>query len=109
MVLNILTTVSMVRLGKTYGNLMVDVQARSAKLKGRARRILSLVTGLDDNAVNDLLRHAHWNVKAAIVMQKTGANYAKSLDRLAKAEGSIREATGEDLEGRLRELLGLNK
>jgi N-acetylmuramic acid 6-phosphate etherase len=108
MVLNILTTASMVRMGKTYGNLMVDVQARSGKLKTRARQILSLVTGLDDDKVADLLRRARWNVKAAIVMQKTGANFAKSLDRLAKSEGSIREATGEDLEGRLRELLQLN-
>lgn len=105
MVLNILTTVSMVRLGKTYGNLMVDLQARSRKLKSRARRILGIVTGLDDNEASDLLRRAHWNVKAAIVMQKAGVDYPQSLDRLMKADGSIREATGEDVEGRLRELL----
>jgi N-acetylmuramic acid 6-phosphate etherase len=109
MVLNMLTTISMVRLGKTYGNLMVDVQARSSKLAGRARRTLSVVTGLDDDKVNELLRRAHGNVKAAIVMQKTGVSYSQSLDRLAKANGSIREATGEDLEGRLRELLRLNR
>jgi N-acetylmuramic acid 6-phosphate etherase len=109
MVLNMLTTISMVRLGKTYGNLMVDVQARSSKLAGRARRTLSIVTGLDDDQVNELLRRAHGNVKAAIVMQKTGVSYSQSLDRLTKADGSIREATGEDLEGRLSELLRLNK
>ena len=109
MVLNMLTTISMVRLGKTYGNLMVDVQARSSKLAGRARRTLSVVTGLDDDKVNELLRRAHGNVKAAIVMQKTGVSYSQSLDRLARANGSIREATGEDLEGRLRELLRLNR
>jgi len=109
MVLNILTTVSMVRLGKTYGNLMVDLQARSTKLKGRARRILGIVTGLDDNDVSDLLRRAHWNVKAAIVMQKAGVNYRQSVDRLTKAAGSIREATGEDLEARLRELLRVDR
>jgi N-acetylmuramic acid 6-phosphate etherase len=109
MVLNMLTTVSMVRLGKTYGNLMVDLQARSRKLKGRARRILSIVTGLDDSESSDLLGRAHWNVKAAIVMQKAGVDYTQSLDRLTKADGSIREATGEDLEGRLRELLRLDR
>ena len=109
MVLNMLTTISMVRLGKTYGNLMVDVQARSSKLAGRAHRTLSVVTGLDDDKVNELLRRAHGNVKAAIVMQKTGVSYSQSLDRLARANGSIREATGEDLEGRLRELLRLNR
>jgi N-acetylmuramic acid 6-phosphate etherase len=105
LVLNTLTTVSMVRLGKTYGNLMVDVQARSGKLKSRARRILVMVTGLDDEAASELLRRAHWNVKAAIVMHQTGASYTQSLDRLTKADGSIREATGKDLEGRLQELL----
>ena len=105
LVLNTLTTVSMVRLGKTYGNLMVDVQARSGKLKSRARRILGIVAGLNDDEASKLLRHAHWNVKAAIVMHHTGVNYTQSLDRLTKANGSIREATGKDLEGRLRELL----
>src|SRR5256714_7501824 len=47
MVLNMLTTISMIRLGKTYGNLMVDVQTNSEKLKDRARRILSMVTGVE--------------------------------------------------------------
>ena len=72
MVLNLVATVSMVRLGKTHGKLMVDLQARSRKLKGRARRIWGIVTGLDDNEAGELLRRAHWNVKAAIVMQKAG-------------------------------------
>ena len=64
---------------------------------------------MDDDQVNELLRRAHGNVKAAIVMHKTGVSYSQSLDRLARANGSIREATGEDLEGRLRELLRLNR
>ena len=52
MVLNMLTTISMIKLGKTYGNLMVDVQTGSEKLKDRARRILGLVTGLDYDAAD---------------------------------------------------------
>jgi N-acetylmuramic acid 6-phosphate etherase len=106
MVLNMLTTVAMVRIGKTYGNLMVDVQANSEKLKDRARRIITIVTGLDYDAADKLLRKAQWNVKAAIVMQKTGLPYRRALARLRKSEDSIRIAIGEDIEPRLRELLG---
>lgn len=106
LVLNMLTTASMVRIGKTYGNLMVDVQATSEKLKDRARRIVIIVTGLDYDGAGTLLRKAKWNVKAAIVMQKTGLPLAKALTRLRKADGVMREAIGEDIEPRLRELLG---
>ena len=72
LVLNTLTTGAMVRIGKTYGNLMVDVHTGSEKLKDRACRIVNIVTGLDYEESERLLTKAHWNVKAAIVMQKTG-------------------------------------
>lgn len=106
MVLNMLTTAAMVRIGKTYGNLMVDVQTGSEKLKDRARRIVSLVTGLGYDAADALLRRAHWNVKAAIVMQKLGVPYRRAVTRLRQSNDSIREAIGEDIEPRLRELMG---
>jgi N-acetylmuramic acid 6-phosphate etherase len=104
-VLNMLTTAAMVRIGKTYGNLMVDVQMGSEKLKDRARRIIAIVTGLDYDAADALLRKAHWNVKAAIVMQKTGLSYPKAVARLRKSHDFVRDAIGEDVETRLRELL----
>jgi N-acetylmuramic acid 6-phosphate etherase len=104
-VLNMLTTASMVRVGKTYGNLMVDVQTTSDKLRDRARRILTIVSGIDYDAADRLLKRAHWNVKAAIVMQKTGLPYRKSLSKLRTAENLVRTAIGEDVEPRLRELL----
>ena len=66
----------MIKVGKTYGNLMVDVQTGSEKLKDRARRILGVVTGLDYDAADALLKRAKWNVKAAIVMQKAEADAA---------------------------------
>jgi N-acetylmuramic acid 6-phosphate etherase len=106
LVLNMLTTASMVRIGKTYGNLMVDVQSTSEKLKDRARRIVIIVTGIDYEDADKLLRRARWNVKAAIVMQKAGLPLAKALTRLRKADGVMRDALGEDIEPRLRELLG---
>jgi N-acetylmuramic acid 6-phosphate etherase len=107
MVLNMLTTGAMVRIGKTYGNLMVDVQTGSEKLKDRARRIVTIVTGLEYDETESLLKRAHWNVKAAIVMQKTGLSYPRALTRIRKANDSVRQAIGEDVEPRLRELLHL--
>lgn len=106
MVLNMLTTAAMVRTGKTYGNLMVDVQATSEKLRDRARRILMIVTELDYDQADKLLRKAQWNVKAAIVMQKTGLPYTRALGRLRRADNSVRDAIGEDIEPRLRQLIG---
>jgi N-acetylmuramic acid 6-phosphate etherase len=92
-VLNMLTTAAMVRAGKTYGNLMVDVKSNSDKLRDRGRRIIGAVTGLDYDTADALLRRAKWNVKAAIVMQQTGETYAAALSRLR-------------VEPRLRKLLG---
>jgi N-acetylmuramic acid 6-phosphate etherase len=105
MVLNMLTTIAMIKVGKTYGNLMVDVQTGSEKLKDRARRIIGVVTGLDYEAADALLKRAKWNVKAAIVMQKSDLTLPQALRRLKKADDSVREAIGEDIEPRLRELL----
>ncbi len=105
MVLNMLTTISMIKVGKTYGNLMVDVQTGSEKLKDRARRIIGIVTGLTYDDADALLKRAKWNVKAAIVMQKIGSTLPQALRRLKKAEDSVREAIGEDIEPRLRALL----
>jgi N-acetylmuramic acid 6-phosphate etherase len=105
MVLNMLTTGAMVRIGKTYGNLMVDVQTGSEKLRDRARRILTIVSGIDYESADRLLKRAHWNVKAAIVMQKTGLPYRQSLSKLRNAEDLVRNAIGEDVEPRLRHLL----
>ena len=105
MVLNMLTTIAMIKVGKTYGNLMVDVQTGSEKLKDRARRIISIVTGLDYDASDALLKRAKWNVKAAIVMQKTDLTLPQALKRLKKADDSVREAIGEDIEPRLQATL----
>src|SRR5919199_554126 len=105
LVLNMLTTGAMIRIGKTYGNLMVDVQMGSEKLRDRARRIVNIVTGLEYDEADKLLKRAHWNVKAAIVMQKTSLPYPKALARLRKAHDSMRDAIGEDIEPRLRGML----
>jgi N-acetylmuramic acid 6-phosphate etherase len=108
MVLNMLTTIAMIKVGKTYGNLMVDVQTGSEKLKDRARRIIGIVTGLDYEQADALLKRAKWNVKAAIVMQKTNLTLPQALRRLKKSDDSVRQAIGEDVEPRLRALLKAN-
>src|SRR2546421_8615602 len=105
MVLNMLTTAAMIRIGKTYGNLMVDVQMGSEKLKDRARRIITIVTGLEYEDADKLLRRGPSNVEGGVVMQKKRAGYQKALARLRHAHDFVRDAIGEDVEERLKELL----
>src|SRR6187455_2880372 len=109
MVLNMLTTISMIRVGKTYGNLMVDVKTGSEKLKDRARRIVAIVTGVEPEEAGELLLKAKWNVKAAIVMKKAGVTLPQALRKIKQAHDSIREALDEDLEPTLRRLLAVSE
>ena len=104
LVLNMLTTIAMVHTGKTYGNLMVDVKTGSEKARDRARRIITVVTDLDYDDAGALLQRACWNVKAAIVMEKTKVTYSGSgaLSRLKQSGQSVRTAIGEDVEPTLR-------
>jgi len=95
----------MIRLGKTYGNLMVDVRTGSEKLKDRARRILAIVTALSYEDADALLKRSKWNVKAAIVMQKANLTLPQALKRLKKADDLVRDAIDEDIEPTLRALL----
>jgi N-acetylmuramic acid 6-phosphate etherase len=92
MVLNVLTTASMVRLGKTYGNLMVEVQPNSEKLRDRAKRIVMHILGVDTKRAEALLKRSGWNVKVAVVMGKKGLTYKKAKELLARHNGFLREA-----------------
>lgn len=92
MVLNMLTTVSMVQIGKTYGNLMVDVRTNSEKARDRARRIVTLVTQLNYDEAGKLLKRARWNVKAAIVMDIAGVDYKKAVAQLKNSNQVVRLA-----------------
>ena len=92
LVLNMLTLGAMVRLGKTYGHLMVDVRPTSRKLRARAIRIIQSVTGGSERSAAVWLRAAHGRVKAAILMATGRLSYPAALQRLASADGSLRRA-----------------
>jgi N-acetylmuramic acid 6-phosphate etherase len=92
MVLNILSTGAMIRLGKTYGNLMVDLRASNTKLADRARRIVRAVTNLSDKDTEVLLRDCGGEVKTAIVRHYTGYTSADARKLLSSAQGHLRKA-----------------
>jgi N-acetylmuramic acid 6-phosphate etherase len=92
LVLNTLSTVSMVRLGKTYGDLMVDVAATNEKLRARARRAVSLATGVDDDEAERALAAADGSAKVAIVALLGDLDAAAARARLEQSHGSVRKA-----------------
>lgn len=95
LVLNQITTISMVQLGKCYENLMVDLRATNAKLWDRGARIIGMLTGLPRDAAMDLLKRSDGHVKAAIVMHKAGVSLEEARARLDAAGGFLRKALGE--------------
>jgi N-acetylmuramic acid 6-phosphate etherase len=92
MVLNMISTTLMVRLGHVYGNLMVNVQPSNGKLTARAQRIIEQATGVSRPRAVELLEAAGHSVRTAIVMQKMSISRAEAERRLAQAGGRIREA-----------------
>lgn len=92
LILNMISTASMIRLGKTYENLMVDVNASNAKLKARAVRIVMQATECDERVARDALTRAGDQTKVAIVMLLTGCDADTARDRLENSHGFLREA-----------------
>ncbi|MCL4821634.1 MAG: N-acetylmuramic acid 6-phosphate etherase [Vicinamibacteria bacterium] len=90
--LNAITTAAMVKLGKAYENLMVDLRQNSAKLVSRARRIVSIAGGVDAERAAELLDAAGGEAKTAIVMARLGLDAAAARERLATAGGHVRRA-----------------
>ena len=92
LVLNSISTLSMIRLGKTYGDLMVDVASTNEKLRARARRAVSLATGADDDAVDAALAAAGGDAKVAIVSLLGDVDAEAARAQLERAGGNIRRA-----------------
>jgi len=92
MVLNMITTTAMIKLNKTFGNLMVDLKASNQKLWNRGARIVSHLTDLDYDDSLELLKQADGEVKTAIVMRKLSMNAKDARKKLSVHSGSMRKA-----------------
>jgi N-acetylmuramic acid 6-phosphate etherase len=92
--LNAITTAAMVRLGKAYENLMVDLRPTSAKLRDRSRRIVAAAARVSDLEAASLLAAAAHEVKTAIVMGRLGLSAPAARRRLRAARGHVRKALG---------------
>ncbi|HEY9167146.1 MAG TPA: N-acetylmuramic acid 6-phosphate etherase [Candidatus Kryptonia bacterium] len=99
MVLNMLTTASMVKLGKVYENMMVDLQMTNEKLHERSKRTLMTIANTDYNTASKILKLAGGHVKTAVVMMCANVNAAEAKKRLAKSDGFVRKAIERQLEG----------
>jgi N-acetylmuramic acid 6-phosphate etherase len=84
----------MIRLGKVYGNLMVDLQVTCEKLRDRGERILESMLGLERPAAADLLERAGGHVKTALVMGKLGMDRAAATRRLEEVGGVVARVLG---------------
>ncbi|RMD96753.1 MAG: N-acetylmuramic acid 6-phosphate etherase [Calditrichaeota bacterium] len=92
LVLNMLTTTSMIKLGKVYGNMMVDLQMTSQKLEERSKRTVMLVTGVSYQEAEKYLAQAGGHVKTALVMILAGVSAEEARRRLDRADGFVRRA-----------------
>jgi N-acetylmuramic acid 6-phosphate etherase len=90
--LNTISTVAFVKLGKTFGNLMIDVQTSNEKLRARAKRAVALATGASDEAAEEAIAAAGGDAKVAVVSLSAGINAEEARTRLEAAGGNAREA-----------------
>ncbi|MGH3317654.1 MAG: N-acetylmuramic acid 6-phosphate etherase, partial [Nocardioidaceae bacterium] len=95
LVLNTLSTAVMVKLGKVYGNRMVDMLVTNEKLWRRGQRMVAEVTGVDAAEVDKVLGEAEGQVKTAIVALLSGVGVDEARERLARADGRVRDAVGK--------------
>jgi N-acetylmuramic acid 6-phosphate etherase len=95
LVLNTITTGAMVRMGKVYGNLMVDLQVTCEKLRARGERILETMLGVDRTEAGELLERAGGHVKTALVMGKLGLDAPEARRRLDEVGGVISRVVGD--------------
>ena len=94
MVLNMISTSVMVKLGKVYGNLMVDMQVSNKKLARRACRIVTYSTGCSEDVAKEILSEADGEVKTAIVMLKKNMSKENARTLLEKSNGIVSRALG---------------
>lgn len=91
-ILNMITTTTMIKMGKVYENLMVDVKATNQKLRERAQNILATITSVTKEQAESFLEKSDYQVKPAIIMIETGVDFAEAKEYLQEADGFVREA-----------------
>ena len=92
LVLNMITTTAMIRLGKVYENMMIDLQLTNKKLVERAKRVVMTITGVSYEEADRYIKKAKGHVKTALVMIKANVSYNEATKRLQKAQGFVRTA-----------------
>ena len=96
LVLNMLTTAAMIRLGKTYGNLMVDLRATNSKLRDRSKRIVAMLAEIDEQQAAETLAQCDGEVKTAIVAHRLKIAADAARERLHQADGHLRRALEDE-------------
>lgn len=96
MILNMLSTASMVKIGKTYENFMIDVKPTNEKLKKRAVQIVSDICKIDENIAENTLIESNWKVKTAVLMSKKNISKSDAENLLKKYQGVLRKAINEN-------------
>lgn len=92
LVLNMITTAAMIRMGKVYENMMIDLQMTNLKLRERAKRVVMTITGVEYDRAAEYLEKADGHVKTALVMIKAGVGKDEARTRLERAKGFVRAA-----------------
>ena len=92
LVLNMISTACMVALGKTYGNLMVDLQPRNAKLRDRSIRILRHLANIEESAARERLEQTNWSLKVSVTMEMCGIDETQARELLADNGGRVKDA-----------------
>ncbi len=92
LVLNMLSTAVMIKMGKTYNNIMVDLQMTNAKLKERAKRTVMMICDIDYKQAEALLQQSNYHVKSALVMHFTSCDFPTAQELLIKSNGFVKKA-----------------
>ena len=96
MILNMLSTGSMIKIGKTYENFMIDLKATNEKLKDRAIRIVSQIADVSMTEALEMLMRSNWEIKTSIIALTLGVNADKAREVLKKNNGVLRKVIGEN-------------
>ena len=95
MILNMISTITMIKLNKTYGNYMVDLKVVNKKLLLRAVNIIKSLTGASSDEAEELVSRSKGKVKNALIMKKIGVSYLESIELIKKFDGSLRSIINE--------------